>query len=133
MEITFKPNDVRVEPKHLYPELAGIDGVCEADDYSRFMLWKEWHPRLDSWVQGDGRMCNVGTLDGRPINVTLFFSVLNGKRICFYDACSQLVDWVLVEAWVEKHLCYAGQPKSDANNFHNVLSTLGVKYKCDEK
>ncbi len=106
--------------------LGGIDGVCEADGFAQMSLWRELHKRLDWQQEGVGRWYEIGTLDGRPICVAITFNKLNGKRIAFYEAVSQVVDYVVVEAWVEKNLCYRDQPRANAMNFHNVLHPLNI-------
>ncbi len=65
-------------------------------------------------------MCPViGYIDNRPVTLSLFINVVEGKRILFWHSPSQLVDYKMIDEWFEDYL--PGIPRTDANNFHNIL------------
>lgn len=88
------------------------DVVClvEATHTEQHMLWienfyeprKAFEGRVKTWTQeGMGHTITIGHLDKRPICVTMFCDWINGQRVMFYDAVSQVVDRKLVEDWLQ--------------------------------
>ena len=72
------------------------------------------------WKQeGMGFLLTVGLMDDRPICVTFSFAVISEKRICFWEATSQLVDYVVVENWLKEK--FPGVRRTNAMNFHNAF------------
>lgn len=103
--------------------------VVEADDYAQQKLWEDWHKKLSWEPSTRGEMIQIGSILDRPIVITLFVHTLQGHKVLFYNATSQLVDHQMVEEWLEKHC----NPKwdngtrrahTDANNFHHVINHL---------
>lgn len=116
--------DINDEHKDL---AARCVGVVEANSFERLSLWQKKSPRsetsrnpVNTWQDlGSGCMFHVGDCDGRPVNVEISFACINGKWVMFYWPCSQVVDFNLVEEWLEKYMSHAR--KSDAMNFHNII------------
>lgn len=110
--------------------LKDVVGVVEASSYETSCLWKRnQEGREYSWVQGlGGRGAVVGFLYERPVCISLFINIINGHQILFLDPTSALVDWDMIEKWLEENL-----PKSafregtdyvnkvNAQNFYNVF------------
>lgn len=111
--------------------------VVEASSFEKQALWERWAQqsarpveRLLDWRDcGRGWLIQVGELDKRPINLLIFGATLNGKHVLFYEAVSQVVDWVQVEEWFKNH-CW---PRWDANtrrahcdamNFHHCVEVV---------
>ncbi len=69
-----------------------------------------------------GQSVTIGKLDNRPIVLSIDYGYLNGKKILFYDAISQVVDLKMVDEWIEKHS--NGIPHCDAANYHNCLNSI---------
>lgn len=68
----------------------------------------------------------VGKLNDRPVVISLNSAMIDGQKILFIDATSELVDWGIVEAWLEKNLPSSARDgyrinRTDALNFHNVF------------
>src|SRR5574337_459163 len=108
--------------------------LVEATYNEMYSLWLDYYyqprskniPVVKEWEQETiGRIVTIGKLDKRPINVQVWWAKLNGKRVLFYEACSQLVDYKLVEEWL-KHFTLdkirwdndARWAHCDATNFH---------------
>jgi hypothetical protein len=105
--------------------LDGVQGIVDATSNERHNLWEKWHYRPDgrkvSWDSNNsGLMERVGTLDNRPIVITLNTAVVNGKKILFVDPTSQLVDHKMIDKWIADNL--PGVSRTDATNFHNVIN-----------
>lgn len=110
--------------------LAGVVGVVEADSYGGHMLWNEnrrrdnprtWNANTAGFHETVGHFCK------NPVCLSLHTAVIDGHKILFVDAVSQVVDHRLIEGWLKRTL-----PKSafrhdgyvnkvDAMNFHNVF------------
>lgn len=107
--------------------------LVEANDFAQRQLWEEWaiggnfknhfpitrkrwEDRPVIGLQGVGRMDNF------PVVVKLFFHEIDGFCVCFYDACSVVVNHNMVEDWLIK--TFPGVRKTDANNFGSVMSYL---------
>ena len=60
--------------------------------------------RVD-WKQvSSGFGLTLGKLDDRPIYVCFSFAYINGHKICFYEATSQVIDHKLIEKWLKTQL-----------------------------
>lgn len=109
--------------------LRDADFVVEATHFEKFALWKENdHEQRVRWDDvSTGHMHTVGHLSVNrkkmPVVVSIFFAVLNGKVVAFYEATSQVVDHRMVEKWVESESpAYQAGDKCDAMNFHQCLN-----------
>lgn len=110
--------------------LDGVTGAVEANDYEALCLWSENRQRDKplSWRQElSGYHKTIGELAGMPVCMSLHIIYVDGKKILFYDPCSQVVDHRIVEEWLDKHLPDTARRsdgyinKTNAMNFHNVL------------
>lgn len=115
--------------------------LVEASSYERLTFWKDhFHaphkgmPVIRTWEQESrGQMVYLGKIDKRPMYVQIWWDVLNGKRIIFYEGCSQVVDHKMIEDWL-KHFTLntirwdngRRWARCDAMNFHQCLDALGV-------
>ena len=108
--------------------------LIEADDYSQFALWKEFHELIDNWQEVScGYNIEIGKLNRRPIVISINYAILNGKKVLFYWGCSQLVDHKMIEDWIkhftEKTIRWDNNirwAKCDAMNFHLCLQALNI-------
>jgi hypothetical protein len=102
-----------------------VQFAVEASDYESLRLWQEFHPKAKSWEQEmRGTMITVGHINDRPICVQLSWNMINDKRVLFYSASSQLVDWVLIEKWLKANALTPGHTMTDASNFHLIFDQL---------
>jgi hypothetical protein len=111
--------------------------AVEANNFEQFVLWsrhsKESPERTDpnpmQWQQvSPGWVVTVGTIDDRPCNISMTWNELDGMLVCFYYACSQVVDHKQIEAWLEENFkgTWGGGRRAtcDASNFHHCLDAL---------
>jgi hypothetical protein len=103
--------------------------VVEADDFAQQALWERWHKKLSWQPSTRGEMIQIGLLSDRPVVITLFIHTLQGHKVLFYSATSQVVDHKMVEEWFDEHCCPKWDngtrtARTDANNFHHVINHL---------
>lgn len=81
----------------------GADVVVEINSsYETMMLYKEFVEKCMSYKQDmGGYMVTVGKLDGRPICVTPHIHTIDGVKVLYVEATSQVVDWVMIENWIK--------------------------------
>lgn len=114
--------------------------IVEANSFEVMCLWREnakdsTHPpqdalRRQTWEQiMDGWLVTVGKIGKRPVCIDVRWFKIDGVLVCFWDACSQVVDHKQIDAWFAKH--FAGtydngtrRASTDANNFHLCLHAL---------
>ncbi len=116
--------------------LDGIVGVVEATSFEKTCLWRDVVERKGgTWSSSNGgRMFTVGFVDQRPVCVSFIDATINGHKIMFIEATSQVVDWVMIDNWLKEHLPATALKndgkhinKVDAGNFHNVFPREPVK------
>lgn len=120
--------------KQMTEFLSGVVGAVEANSFERLSLWEDYHDRRRvSWQQdAAGLLETIGFLDDRPICLSLVTAVVDGRKILFYDATSQVVDHVAIDRWLAEVLPdTARRPngtviKENAMNFHNALRATGT-------
>ena len=118
--------------------LRDVVGVVEASSYEKMCLWQEYHQEQKRpWEQGrSGLMLTVGELADMPVAITINVDVVDGHRILFLDATSQVVDHRMIEGWMKTKLPVTafrdGDPrkgvnKTNAMNFNNVFPRPSTK------
>jgi hypothetical protein len=108
-----------------------VDFVVEANNNEKHHWWKDFnkdHP-LEQIMFGFG--VNVGTVNNLPVFLELSFYHVYDKLVMFYNPCSRMVDWDMVDEWITALLHknypeYKGKyPKldygCDANNDHQIV------------
>jgi hypothetical protein len=133
---------VKADDAQLAKLLDGAHGAVEATNEEQHNLWDRFaegstkfgnYPNYTkySWVEaGEGLMEGLDELGDRQVCVELTYATVDGKKIIFYNACSQVVDHQMVRDWLNKVMPPSafedGDPRkrlnhSDATNFINVL------------
>lgn len=113
----------------------GVRVLVEATSFEEHSLWlmhsKDGEQfiahmrttRLFKWEQLSGGVLTqindepIMTVHLRPVRI-------DGRLLIFYDAPSKIVDYGIVDAWLDKQ--FSGVRRVDANNFHNALNALGL-------
>lgn len=72
------------------------------------------YPHL-SWDDEATFHVQVGSIEGRPIHVTLHASKILGQRVLFVDPCGDAVDWKQVRSWISRLAPNARQITSVTN------------------
>lgn len=97
-----------------------IKGLVEANSYEGHCIWKEYHGK-HTWEQFPGYHVTIGELDARPVCLSLMPIAVDGQMIMLWDACSQVIDHLLIEHWLTD--TFPNVRKTDAMNFPNVLAS----------
>lgn len=110
------------------PRFADTVFVIEATSCEQQMLWEanDKTKRLKWEPDSGGLFETIGEVAGRPICIFVFWAKLNGHRVAFWDATSQLVDYVMIETWWAKTCAprYDGGHRlaaTNATNFHHAI------------
>lgn len=118
--------------KEMQDFLNGVVGVVEANSFEHHALWRfNEMSILHQWESArSGLGTTVGKVGKMPVAISLSIDVIDGHRILFYHATSQVVDHRMVEDWLKKNLPVTAFEDSDprkrmnhadAMNFHNAL------------
>lgn len=109
-------------------------GIVESTSFEQLALWREWslehnkdNPNAIEWVQiNDGCLVTIGHVNDRPVTIGLHWNFIAGQPVLFYDTPSQIVDFVMVEKWLEEQLpqVYDRRCFSNAMNFHIVVHKI---------
>lgn len=114
---------MKLDPKDpLAVFLKDVVFVVDANSFEQHCLWEKYSSRLDWKSNSGGFGAQIGTVDGRPVNLSLFTAQLNGQKVLFVDAVSQLVDYKMVDDWLEANCA----PTYD--NGHRVARTNGMNF-----
>lgn len=81
--------------------------IVESTYNERHLFWEKFHYKpfyddfkINSWEQEmSGIGITIGHVDGRPVVIDITWAKLEGYRVLFYDAMSQLADWKMIEDW----------------------------------
>jgi hypothetical protein len=134
----------KVDPTRDIDLFKEVVWLVQATDEEQFNLWEKYAHDSDHRVHKDicikweqrnpGHSVTLGHLDGRPICVSVAYNYLNGKLVMFYDGTSQLVDWKMIDEWIEYHAekCLGWEktwetwPHVNAANFATCFRVIGV-------
>lgn len=121
--------------------------LVEATDFERLTLWNAWandpiakqygppnEHRVPWEEESLGSLSTVGTIKEfrvrrRPICVSTTWAIILRCRVAFFNATSQVVDHLVVDAWLATK-CNARwdhgmrPARSDAMNFHHCIDAL---------
>jgi len=102
--------------------------AVEATHFEQLSLWveNELSKRIKSWEQiYIGYTIVIGYVDDMPVAVCLTYAKLNGHKVVFYEAVSQIVDHDMVRKWIDHHNPNSSN-HSDAMNFGHCYRHIGV-------
>lgn len=107
----------------------------EASSFEVHMLWSHHHPegrrmhgmpgsRDPRWKDGTlGWMFGLGELDGLPVVMSIRTAAILDHPVVFWHMTSVVTDSRMVDSWWNE-FGNTHAMRSDAMNFHNVLSHL---------
>lgn len=85
--------------------------------------------KVKSWEDlGSGFMVTIGYFGEHPVSISLQWAKIAGKWICFYYACSRVVDHSMVDKWIREN--FDAQSKdgrwahTNPMNFSHCLSDI---------
>jgi len=109
--------------------------MIEATDHEQQALWEKHHYKpskhsshIKTWEEiAMGHGIQIGSVDHRPIAVSIRYAILNDKKVMFYHGMSQLVDYQMIEDWIQMYSLDTIKSNDgrwahcDADNFHLCL------------
>lgn len=107
--------------------------LVKATDFEKNTLWHQhakdsglcgpvdWLDTGDTHIETVGYCLTQADHESFPIVVTLRWSTLNGRTVCFYHSTSLYVNWKMIEDWLEKNFTCR---RCDASNFHLCLQHI---------
>lgn len=106
-------------------KMSDVQFFIEATDCERAAL-RDRNPQQHFTQESVGFSQIVGRLDDRPVVVVLTFGTVNGLRVAYWHACSEVVDHKMIRQWFDDNYTprwSKGQrvARCDAMNFHHVL------------
>ena len=116
--------------------LDGVIGVVEANSFESMCLWMQAKDSARSWIStGHGYGPMIGRINNLPVCLSILTANVDGHKIVFIDATSEVSDWKLIDAWLQKNLPQSAMHedgrvnKTDAMNFSNVFprAQIGAK------
>jgi len=114
---------MKLDPKDpLAIGLQEVMFVVDANSFEQQCLWEKYSSRLDWQSNNAGIGVEIGRVDGRPVNLSLFTAKLNGHTVLFVDAVSQLVDYKMIDEWLAANCA----PTYD--NGHRIARTNGMNF-----
>lgn len=112
--------------------------VVEATDFEKLCLFgeneREWYVTWEHVSMGNMATIEHILVNGEnlPVVVSVFYALLNGKVVAFYEPTSQVVDHRMVKAWLEVNSpAFAAGRKCDAMNFHLCLHAVENKVQVE--
>jgi hypothetical protein len=111
--------------------------IVEATDNEWHMLWEKYHyqPRSGLPIPWEeismGKIVTIGEVAKRPIAIQISWAIINGHKVMFYEGSSQLVDYKMMEKWLEHHslntIQHEGRwAKTNVSNFGHCLQAIGA-------
>lgn len=143
-------------PKTVEELLSGVAFVVECSDFEKFALFQRWakqavemecaaplsvgqgYNHLDWTDDNSGWSVQVGWLNERPVCISVTGATLDGVRVLFYEASSQVVDWRQIENWFKAH-CWptwdSGLRRAHCNaeNFHLCCQAIEERRKSSDR
>lgn len=111
-----------MHPNHLLwiAEHKDVVYLVEATSYETLALWQRYHEETQ-WksVTYGGPMFHIGALADRPVVLSVNICEILGRKVMFYNPTSQVVDWVMVEEFLETH--WPTVKRTEAMNFHAAV------------
>lgn len=77
--------------------------IVEASRYETTALFTRYEKQLSWDPSSKAFLKEIGTLDGRVVEIYMAFHLLKGKRVLFYHASSQVVDHKMIRLWFESN------------------------------
>ena len=124
-------------PKHSVDNLENVFYSVEADSFATQVLWENWakgaedingkrFSRVEWESISSGRMVEVCYMEQgtRPVMLSLWMAIIEGREVLFYQSSSQVVDWVAIEKWLEANVPSFKKRHTDAMNFHNAVHAI---------
>lgn len=111
--------------------VVGVVGAVEASSYEKMCLYRDHSDTLVQQFAGIGR--TIGEFCGMPVFLSLTTAEIRGHKILFYEPTSQVVNHLMVRAWLAENLPETAMESVgkyrlvDAMNFENAFPRRVLK------
>lgn len=103
-----------------FEEMCLREQTSYTENVRQFKAYLHWGETVFSEV------ITVGQIDGFPVNITARWIVINGKLIMFWNPCSRVVDYEMIDSWIKTYFRQgSGEYRiTDAMNFGLCFKAL---------
>jgi hypothetical protein len=102
--------------------------LVEVNSFISSVLWEKYSKKVTSWRGWSaGFSETVGYINNKPICVSVFFTMIDGDWIGFYEPTSQMVDYSMVDDHLKKHFPKA--KKYYPQDFNDLLNNTRYRKK----
>lgn len=103
------PND------DLYEKVQRAEYVCIATSFEKSSLYARNHDMYkDEWIQDvNGRGITIGKCGNDPVSLSLSWAKVRNVNVLFVDPISQVVDFRMIDEWLQQHCNGARTDGSD--------------------
>lgn len=111
--------------------------TVDANSFEQHALWMMYHYKDVGYGQvlrweeeSRGHGITIGHVKDMPVVLSLNYARIEGRRVCFFYGCSQVVDYRMVDKWMDDRTgdirCDNGyRPATcDAMNFSHCLAAI---------
>ena len=101
---------------------SNLHGIVEATSFEILCIYEKYHQgKKYSWEDLQlGTFFKIGEINDLPICFQITPTKINGKNILFYEACSRMVDYDIVDKFIAENY-KSKNLKTNAMNFRNAL------------
>lgn len=104
--------------------LTNTEYVVEATRFEQSTLWEKYHGMINWKDHLGGWLPTVGFYHNKPICISTFFTTINGVLVLFWHDTSLVVNFELIEQYLEDK-CHKARSFDDVNNFNlNYIKEL---------
>lgn len=123
--LAFAPEPYVLEEWGSSKDAEGVVAMVEANSNETTDLWARCHTRCD-WKQiSRGNFVNIGVLkvdnEIRSVCMTIFYAIIDSRKIGFWEPTSQFVDYRMVEEWLAREFPRPEVYHTNAMNFSNAF------------
>lgn len=109
--------------------LSATKFAVEATGFERHMLWRDHHQRTSWEGHPAGYGIELGKIGDMPVMLSTTFQAIDGHVVLFYHPTSQMVDYRMIEAWLNKNVATKWDKgtriaRTNAMNFSHCLHAL---------
>lgn len=97
------------------------------ESYTCYVLYSKdsdvpYHTKINYKQGCSGYAPIIGYINERPICLSFFLNYIDNVPVLFYNGCSQLVDYKMIEDWLTKYCpAFSERNSCDMNNFHQCI------------
>lgn len=110
--------------------LEEVEYAVEANSFESQCLWQRFSNQEGVvWEScSQGKMITLGITDDMPVCMSVFVNTINGVNVLFYEMTSQVVDYRLVDKFLEQKFgIFYNEVCVDSGNFFWIINIIKEK------